>query len=671
MNLAFDVEEAFAPGGVLSRAAEHFVPRSGQTEMALAVARAIEGAYPLVVEASTGVGKTFSYLVPALLSGERILLSTATKALQDQLFGRDLPKLVEALGLPVRTALLKGRASYLCLHRMEMARQDAHLPDGVSMRALARIEEWSKATRTGDLAELPGLDERSPLIPLVTSTRENCLGAQCPRFRACHVNLARREAMAADVVVINHHLFFADLAVRESGVAELLPSVRIAIFDEAHQLNETGVQFLGNNLTTGQLLDFSRDMLAAGLQLARGLVDWQEVVGKTERAARELRLCAGKQYPGTKLRWTEAAPEGLDIIAWTQALEGVHASCLQACAALDTVSEIAPDFVRLHERASELAQRAESFCHACEAGCVRWVDVGTQLRLVESPLDIAKAVKSKMLGVGGEAEKSAKSWVFTSATLGDDDKLSWFTQPCGLEDAEVLRVGSPFAYERQAAVYVPQNFPKPGDPSHTAKVAESAAAWARQLGGRTMVLTTTLRALRVIGEALGAVFEHSGDIEVLVQGAMPKRLLIERFREGNTHGGRGCVLVASASFWEGIDVPGDALQLVIIDKLPFPPPNDPLTEARSKMLESQGRSAFNDYFLPEAAVALKQGAGRLIRRETDQGVLVVCDSRLVSMGYGRRLLRALPPMQRLASEQELMDRLAGLTRTCTTACLQT
>lgn len=668
MNLLFEVEEAFAPEGVLSRAAEHFVPRSGQTEMALAVARAIEGAYPLVVEASTGVGKTFSYLVPALLSGERVLLSTATKALQDQLFGRDLPRLVEALGLPVRTALLKGRGSYLCLHRMEMARQDAHLPQGISMRALAKIEEWSQATRSGDLAELPGLDERSPVIPLVTSTRENCLGAQCPRFRACHVNLARREAMAADVVVINHHLFFADLAVRESGVAELLPSVRIAIFDEAHQLNETGVQFLGRNLTTGQLLDFSRDMLAAGLQLARGLVDWQQVVGATEQAARELRLCAGKQYPGTKLRWTTGTPEGLNASGWHEALAAVHASCVQACAALDMVSEIAPDFGRLHERAAELAARAESFVQACEPGCVRWVDVGTQLRLVESPLDISKAVKSKVLGASGEG---AKSWIFTSATLGDDDKLSWFTQPCGLSEAQVLRVGSPFDYERQAAVYVPQNFPKPGDPSHTAKVAESAAVWARQLGGRTMVLTTTLRALRTIGEALQLAFEHSGDMEVLVQGAMPKRVLIERFREGNTQGRQGCVLVASASFWEGIDVPGDALQLVIIDKLPFPPPNDPLAEARSKLLESQGRSAFNDYFLPEAAVALKQGAGRLIRRETDQGILVVCDGRLASMGYGRRLLRALPPMQRLASEQELMERLEALTRTCTTGCLPT
>jgi ATP-dependent DNA helicase DinG len=668
MTLAIEVEEAFAPGGVLSRAAEHFVPRSGQTEMALAVARAIEGAYPLVVEASTGVGKTFSYLVPALLSGERVLLSTATKALQDQLFGRDLPRLVETLGLPVSMALLKGRGSYLCLHRMEMARQEAYLPDGVSVRALAKIEEWSKITRTGDLAELPGLDERSPMIPLVTSTRENCLGATCPRFRACHVNLARREAMAADVVVINHHLFFADLAVRESGVAELLPSVRIAIFDEAHQLNETGVQFLGTNLTTGQLLDFARDMLATGLQLARGLVDWQEVVSAVEHAARELRLCAGKQYPGTKLRWVGESPEGLNAAEWNSALQVIHTSCERACAALDTVCEIAPDFVRLHERAEELAERAQRFVHTCEAGCVRWADVGTQLRLVESPLDISKAVKSKVLGASAG---SAKSWIFTSATLGDDDKLSWFTKPCGLEDAEVLRVGSPFDYERQAALYVPEVFPKPGDPAHTMKVAEAAARWSRHLGGRTMVLTTTLRALRTIGDALREVFLDSPDMEVLVQGAMPKRVLIERFREGNANGGKGCVLVASASFWEGIDVPGDALQLVVIDKLPFPPPNDPLAEARSKLLESQGRSAFNDYFLPEAAVALKQGAGRLIRRESDQGVLVVCDSRLATMGYGRRLLRALPPMRRLASEEELFDRLEALTKTCTKDCLPT
>ncbi|MDB5886860.1 MAG: helicase c2 [Polaromonas sp.] len=666
MSLASDVELAFSADGVLARATDHFVSRNGQKEMALAVANAIEGAYPLVVEASTGVGKTYSYLVPALLSGERMLVSTATKALQDQLFGRDLPRLVEALELPIKLALLKGRGSYLCLHRMDLARQETHLPEGVTERSLARVEQWSHVTRTGDLAELPGLDERSPVIPLITSTRDNCLGSQCPRFRACHVNLARREAMAADVVVVNHHLFFADLAVRESGVAELLPSVRIAIFDEAHQLNGTGVQFLGNNLTTGQLLDFSRDMLAAGLQLARGLVDWQEVAAVTEQAARDLRLCVGRHSPGTKLRWVGTVPEGLDPGEWQHALQTVHAACLQACAALDTVSEIAPDFVRLHERAVQLSERAESFSHPCATGLVRWVDVGTQLRLVQSPLDISDAVKSKMLG---PLKDNVKTWIFTSATLGDDEKLSWFTEPCGLEEARVLRIGSPFDYENQAAFFVPPDFPKPSDPTHPDRVSESAAAWARQLGGRTMVLTTTLRALRSIGDALTATFGPLEELQILVQGSMPKRALIERFREGDSLGGKGCILVASASFWEGIDVPGHALQLVVIDKLPFPPPNDPMAEARSKLLESQGRSAFKDYFLPEAAMALKQGAGRLIRRETDQGVLVVCDSRLVSMGYGRRLVKALPPMRRLATDQALMDRLAGLTRTCTRDCL--
>ena len=663
MNLTIGVQTAFAPDGVLSRAADHFVARSGQLEMALAVAHAIENAEVLVVEASTGVGKTYSYLVPALLSGERVLVSTATKALQDQLFGRDLPRLVEALGVPVSTALLKGRASYVCLHRVTLARQNTSVTDRSAMRSLAKIEQWAKTTRAGDLAELPGLDERSPLIPLVTSTRENCLGAQCPQFRSCHVNLARREAMAADVVVINHHLFFADLAVRESGMAELLPTVRIAIFDESHQLNETGVQFLGKNLTTGQLLDFCRDLLGAGLQFARGLVNWQKVVGDCERAARELRLSAGKAFSGSKLRWVGQAPENLDADDWENSLRFVVQALNDACTALDTVSEIAPDFVRLRERSGVLVERAENFLNPCKPGCVRWVDVAAQLRLVESPLTIAEAVKTRLLTASPE---SAKSWIFTSATLGDDDKLSWFTQPCGLEDAKILRVGSPFDYAEQAALYVPQDFPKPADPTHALKVAESAAIWARQLGGRTMVLTTTLKALRVIGEALASSFQQLGELDVLVQGAMPKRMLIERFRQGSTGGQRGCVLVASASFWEGIDVPGEALQLVIIDKLPFPPPNDPMAEARSKALEADGRSAFNDYFVPEAAVALKQGAGRLIRRETDQGVLVVCDTRLISMGYGKRLLRALPPMKRLATAVEMSNQ---LTKVCTKGCL--
>ncbi len=709
------VQEAFAPLGVLARATDHFSPRQGQTDMALAVADVVAHGGSLVVEAGTGVGKTFAYLVPALLSGERVLLSTATKALQDQLYARDLPRLVQALNLPVRLALLKGRSSYLCTHRMEMARRDTQIPDRHTVHLLSRVETWSLSTRTGDLAELPGLDERSPLIPLITSNRENCLGSQCPKFKTCHVNAARREALGADVVVINHHLFFADMAVRETGMAELLPSVRVVIFDEAHQLNEVGVNFLGHQLGTAQLLDVTRDMLATGLQLARGLADWQGVCSGLERAARELRLMGGKRHSAVKLRWTEQAPDEMHAGAWEQSLQDVGAACVQALQALDTVSEIAPDFMRLHDRVAEVAKRVDAFLNPCAPDAVRWVDISaSQMRLMEAPLDIAETVRERLMkqssamaadeadqepppwldeplfdqtaaahdGTGDIAfdaqdhdteaspfdsaypmrpveDTRPRAWVFTSATLGDDPRLRWFTEPCGLESATVLRVSSPFDYPAQASLYVPRDIVRPNDPAHSSQVATLASDAVRRLGGRTLVLTTTLRALRAIGDAMKQQLEGSG-IEVLVQGEWPKRHLMERFREGAKVGEGGCVLVASATFWEGFDVPGDALQLVIIDKLPFPPPNDPLVEARSKRLEAQGRSPFNDYFVPEAVVALKQGAGRLIRTESDQGVLVLCDNRLVTTGYGRRLIAALPPMHQLQTGEDLVQSLDAL-----------
>ena len=657
--LAQAVQSTFAPGGPLAQAAEGFVARDGQTQLAQAVARTIGQGGVLVAEAATGVGKTFAYLVPALLSGERVLVSTATKTLQDQLFGRDLPRLARALGVPARMALLKGRSSYLCLHRLEFAGESSDLRMTGARHALSKIERWSKTTRTGDLAELPGLDERSPVIPLVTSTRENCLGADCPKFRACHVNLARREAMAADVVVINHHLFFADLAIRESGMAELLPTVRVAIFDEAHQLNETGIQFLGQQLATGQLLDFARDVLGAGLQQARGLCDWTQLASGVEMAARDLRMAVGQVRGASRLRWTAEAPDGVEAVAWQASLARLHTALTDAAAALDTVSELAPDFVRLHERARLLAGRTQRFAAPCDVALVRWADVSQSLRLVESPLDIADTVRTRLLAAP-EGEGPARAWVFVSATLGDDARLSWFTQPCGLQDAEVLRIGSPFDYTRQAALYVPAHIARPADPAHSGDVARLAGDAAARLGGRTMVLTTTLRALRSIGDALAERFPVSSGIEVLVQGALPKRVLMDRFRAGNAGGQRGCVLVASASFWEGVDMPGDALQLVIIDKLPFPPPGDPLVEARCRRIESEGRSAFADYSVPEAAVALKQGAGRLIRRETDTGLLVICDTRLTQMGYGRRLLAALPPMRRITNPAEFDAALAAL-----------
>ena len=694
------VAETLSSHGALAHAVPGFQPREGQTDMAMAVSQTLEQGGQLVVEAGTGVGKTYAYLVPVLLSGQRALVSTATKALQDQLFSRDIPRLVEVLGLPIRVALLKGRSNYLCLHRMEQARHSAESAQPGAQRALAKIETWSQATRTGDMSELTGLDERSSLWPLVTSTRDNCLGSSCPRYRACHVNLARKEAMASDVVVINHHLFFADMAVRESGVAELLPTVRVTVFDEAHQLNEIGVNFLGKQLSTLHLLELSRDVLATGLQLARGLVDWHALTDLLEKSARDLRLAAGMHRGSVRLRWTETLPEGVDAAEWTLALHHLVQALAQLESGLEAVVELAPDFQRLFERTRELGQKATLFSSAPDLEGVRWAEVSAQLRLVESPLDIAQAfsalVKPAQAALVEDIEEAADSdsvqslmggdprhaqgnqipsvhgagvgqraWIFTSATLGDEPSLRWFTEPCGLTSAQVMQVSSPFDYAQQAALYVPEHLPKPGDPGHAAHVAQLVAEAVTLLGGRTLVLTTTLSAMRAIGEYLQTRLDASANVEVLVQGQSPKRRLMERFREGAGDQRPGCVLVASASFWEGFDVPGDALQLVVIDKLPFPPPGDPLFEARSQRVTREGRSAFADHALPEAAVSLKQGAGRLIRSETDRGVLVVCDTRLATMSYGRRLVRGLPDMRRLNGHAEFLSTLHQFTTNAT------
>ena len=638
------VLEAFGPSGPLSRAETHYRERGAQLELAMAVARAIERREVLVAEAGTGVGKTFAYLVPALLSGVRALVSTATKSLQDQLFLRDLPRLREALRLPVTVALLKGRSSYLCLQRLQQARQSVSLPDRHAARTLARVEQWALGSASGDLAELEGLDERSSILPLVTSTRENCLGSDCPQFRSCHVMKARRDAMAADLVVVNHHLFFADLALRDTGMAELLPSVGLAVFDEAHQLGEAGVAFLGEALSSAQVIDFARDLLAAGLGQARGLQPWNDLAAGCDLAARELRLAAAgplrEVRASIKLRWDDRA----DQPAFADAVAALGRVCREAATALGVVSEIGPDFVKLAERAVALAGRAEGFAAVAPAGRVRWIDLGTHaVRLAESPLDVSETMRAQVAA-------ATKAWVFTSATLGADEQLRWFTEQTGLDAARTLRVDSPFDYAVQARLYVPARFPKPNEPGHPLAVARLAAACARAAGGRTFVLTTTLRALSTVAQALETDLSADADpITVLTQGSAPKRQLLQRFLDAPR-----AVLVGSQSFWEGIDVPGDALQCVIIDKLPFPPPSDPLVEARVKRLESQGRSAFNDYFVAEAAVSLKQGAGRLIRSETDRGLLVVCDPRMASMGYGRAMRAALPPMGLVAEEADAL-----------------
>ena len=639
-ELADAVAAAFAVDGPLAAAEPGFTPRAAQDEMARRVAQAIEGRESLVAEAGTGVGKTFAYLVPLLLSGQRALVSTATKSLQDQLFLRDLPRLVRALKVPARLALLKGRASYLCRWRLQRAQEDAQLPDRFAVRTLSRVATWAQATRSGDLAEIDGLDDRSPVIPLVTSTRDNCLGSECAEFRACHVMQARREAMAADLVVVNHHLFFADLTLRDSGVAELLPTVDAAVFDEAHQLVEAGVQFLGTQLSTGAAIDVARDALALGLRHARGLKAWHELSGALDRAARELRLvCAGplREVRGViKLAWLErAADEALD-----KPLAALASAALTLADAIAGVAETAPEWPKLDERARQLVALANAFEGEAPSGHVRWIDVSPQqARLVQSPLDIREMLSE-------QRSASSKAWIFTSATLGDDEALSWFCAPTGLESAAKLRVGSPFDYPTHARLYVPTRFPKPNEAAHPAAVGALAARCALALGGRTFVLTTTLRVLPAIAQAVREAAEQAGhELTLLVQGSEPRRTLLQRFGDG-----RGAVLIGSQSFWEGIDVPGDALQCVLIDKLPFPPPNDPLVQARIKQLREQGRDPFAEYFVAEAAVSLKQGGGRLIRSESDRGLLVICDPRMRQMPYGRRLRAALPPMELLDDE---------------------
>lgn len=669
------VAQVFAPDGVLSLAEPAFRPRAGQTRMALAVAQAIEDAGVLVVEAGTGVGKTYAYLVPALLSGQRVLVSTATKALQDQLFARDLPRLVHGLGLPLRMARLKGRSSYLCIERLERVRQGRAAPqDPQVLRVVADVERWARVTATGDMGELTALDERSAAVPLVTSTKDNCLGSDCPHWQGCHVNRARHQALEADVVVINHHLLFADLDVRDSGMAHLLPSTGVVVVDEAHQLNDIGVQFAGEALSSQQLVAYARDTLRLTQEHARGMADWLVLCATLEQAIRELRLQAGSRPQEGRLSWQAVTPQGLDAVKWRAALVRLGQSLRALLIALSGLDGAAAELQRLYERGAELLARLARFAAAADDECVRWLEVGGQhLRMLESPLSIARIMQQRLLQRRLDEEleterenlvsASEKAWIFTSATLGSDEQLTWFTEACGLRGAQVLQVESPFDYQRQAGVYVPEPFVAAGSAQHSQQVAQLVLDAAQGIGGRTLVLTTTLRALHAIAHSLRERLGLFADLDVLVQGEAPKLALVQRFMAAGARRGshqRGAILIASATFWEGVDLPGDVLQLVVIDKLPFPPPDDPLVEARSRLLESVGRAAFHDYMLPEAALALKQGAGRLIRSEEDRGVLVICDSRLVTKAYGAQLMAALPPMRWLEGAAEFEAALAQL-----------
>jgi ATP-dependent DNA helicase DinG len=624
------VAAAFAADGPLARGVAGYRVRAQQTEMAEAVAAAIRDRAVLVAEAGTGTGKTFAYLVPALLSGGKVLVSTGTRTLQDQLHGRDLPLVRDALGVPATIALLKGRANYLCRHHLERNRRDGRLASRDAAAHLQRIAELAGATATGDRAELADVPEDSPAWALATSTRENCLGQACAHFRECFVMQARREAMAADIVVVNHHLFFADVVLRDEGVAELLPACNTVILDEAHQLPQTASVFFGESVSSAQVLDLCRDALKEARTTARDVPGLDALVRATDRGARDLRLAVAAREGRLAARAVERQE------AFPSAIAALATALRALAGALAALAERSEDLAACARRAAELEARLARWRQSDDAALVRWVEaLPHALALHATPVSIAAAFRRQLEG-------PPRAWILTSATLAMAGDFNLYTTALGLEHVRTACWESPFDYPRHALLCVPERLPAPAEPGHTEAVIETAVTAIRASAGRAFVLFTTLRAMRKAHALLAERFAAERlPWPLLVQGEGSRSALLERFRRlGNA------VLVGSASFWEGVDVRGEALSLVVIDKLPFAPPDDPVLAARLDALAQRGGDPFREYQLPHAAITLKQGAGRLIRDERDRGVLVICDPRLAERRYGRRIVASLPRMRR-------------------------
>lgn len=699
----------FAPTGTLAQAIDGYRPRDAQSKMAAAVADAIEAHDTVIVEAGTGTGKTFAYLVPAMLWGGKVILSTGTKNLQDQLFLRDIPTVRRALNVPVSVALLKGRANYVCHYHMERAQLNGRLASKQDAAWLREIANFAKTTSSGDKAELASVPENAPVWQLVTSTRDNCLGTECPHHKECFVMRARKEAQQADLVVVNHHLFFADVVLRDTGMAELLPAANTVIFDEAHQLPETATLFFGDSLSTSQLLELARDTVAEGLSHARDAADWVGIVAPFERATRDLRLAFGKDNVRLALGQIEA--EARIGEPFFDTLDALEKALSDVVALLQGQAERAESLEQCHRRALEVAQRLAAWRDdspapqptadvapldaqagqparaalaesggaagetasevaanaAAESGSepdsasgapsisrppetVRWVEVFSHtVQLHRTPLSIAPIFSRQRAG-------HPRAWIFTSATLSVKGNFAHYAAQLGLDKDRSLSLPSPFDYGEQGLLYVPRDLPAPQSPQFTDAVVAAALPLIEAAGGRTFLLCTTLRAVQRASDLLYEAFTARGlQLPILVQGQASRTELLDRFRElGNA------VLVGSQSFWEGVDVRGEALSLVVIDKLPFAPPDDPVLAARMEALQKKGLSPFAVHQLPHAVITLKQGAGRLIRSETDRGVLVICDTRLVEKPYGRQIWQSLPPFKRTRERDTVVAFLEGL-----------
>jgi ATP-dependent DNA helicase DinG len=623
--------DIFDAEGPLAAAIPGFATRHEQIAMAEAVAHALRQRGRLIVEAGTGTGKTFAYLAPTLLSGRRVIVSTGTRTLQDQLYRRDLPAISAALGRPVRVALLKGRANYLCLHRLELAEQQAAargLKREIAI-GLSQVRAWSRVTREGDIAELAQLGEADPVWPWVTSTRDNCLGPECPSFDRCHVVQARREAQAADVVVVNHHLLMADLVLKDEGFGDLLPGADAIIIDEAHQLPEVATHFLGFSVSSRQLQSMARD-LALELITSSAIVDLSASFAQTlERQLADLQ----DGFAGLRERvefsdWPETVSE---------ALESVMQSLGEITTSLTDVAAEHAGLAAVRRRALELSARLSQMLAASEkqTGSVRWAQVsayGVSLHYV--PLDIAERL-------GALIESHASAWICTSATLCVGEDFGHFTRRIGMTQPTTACFGSPFDYERQALLYLPTGLDAPSSSRHTRQVIDAVLPILDASGGRAFLLFTSHRALRDAAAILSQRLGATPPFTVLVQGEAPKEALLARFREC----GNG-VLLGTSTFWEGVDVKGFALSVVVIDKLPFAVPDDPVLKARLAAIEARGGNPFFEEQVPQAVISLKQGVGRLIRDPDDFGVVVLCDQRLRSRPYGRIFLDSLPPMPR-------------------------
>lgn len=630
-----ELDQLFGVDSPLGHAVGGFRPRKSQTEMAKAIANAIVNQNTLIAEAGTGTGKTFAYLVPSLLWGGKVIISTGTKNLQDQLFLRDIPTVRKALGAPVSVALLKGRANYVCHFHLERTLQNGRLTSRDDVGYLREISRFMKTTGSGDKAELSKVPETALVWNLVTSTRDTCMGAECQYYQDCFVMKARKEAQQADVVVVNHHLFFADVALKDTGVAELLPSANTIIFDEAHQLPETATLFFGDTISTSNVLELCRDVLAEGLSHARDGADWAGVVSKVERAARDLRLTFPQDI--VRLAVNQIAPSS----PFFPALETLKDELDGMIVVLQKQAERAETIEQCRVRGIEIATRLDAWNKPkgdviIGQESVLWVEAfSSSLQLHQTPLSIAPIFNKQREGV-------PRTWIFTSATLAVKNDFNHYTAQMGLWDEPAQSWPSPFDYDSQGLLYVPTGLPQPNSLDYTDAVIDAALPVIEAAGGGAFLLCTTIRAVNRSAERLREEFERRKlPFPLMVQGEAGRTELLDRFRAAGN-----AVLIGSQSFWEGVDVRGDALSLVIIDKLPFSPPDDPVLAARIEALERKGMNGFMHHQLPAAIINLKQGAGRLIRDETDRGVLMICDPRLIAKPYGKRIWQSLPPFKR-------------------------